>query len=200
LDVFQFAHGANGSTAALQSKAQLDFDCALCYAARIMPGKDRSPIIQPTPLPSSTTGSTHRGRRGLVHRVRLEHLATELLRVVGVLRIPVDIEKLWQQPPHNLWPPPDDVLVGDDPHQRRWQIARSVAELVGRSAWIAKLQLVGKEPFNEDDINIFARALLMPTPLLAGLSPRQKMPPLAQTIFQVPLIQAEIRLAELGLR
>jgi hypothetical protein len=198
--VFQFVHGANGSTAALQSKAQLDFAYTLCYAARTMPRKDRSPIIKPTPLPSSATGNTRRGKREFVRRVRLEHLAAELLRTAGVLRIPIDIEKLWQQPPHNLWQPPDDVLIGDDPYQRRWQVARAVAELVGRSAWTAKLQLIGKEPFVEEDINNFARALLMPTPLLATLSVRQKMPPLAQTIFQVPLEQAETRLAELGLR
>src|SRR5690606_501818 len=151
------------------------------------------------------TGSTHRGSRVSVHRVRLEHLAVELLRVSGALRLPVPVEALWQHPPHGLWDPQSENFAlypprpGDDPYAGRWRIATAIANAVSGTAWVNKVHLMGAVPFNEADRQVFARALLVPTPLLSTLSERQKSPERIHNIFQVPLAEAKVRLEELGL-
>lgn len=166
-----------------------------------------SPTVTPTPLPVSATGSTRRGSRRLVHRVRLEHLAVEFLRLVNALRLPVPIEAVWQNPPLGLWNP-ESATVADaqtpppesgDPYALRWRTALDIARALGGTAWPAKVHLMGETPFSEEDCATFARALLVPTPLLSRLSERQKTPELIQTIFKVPLAEARIRLKDLGL-
>ncbi len=163
------------------------------------------PSITPTPLPASATGSTHRGSRVLVHRVRLEHLAVELLRLADALRLPVPIETVWRRPPQALWNPVSEAASGqgaahdDDPYRARWLAAVAIARAVGGSTWVAKVRLMGAAPFSDADCQVFARALLMPTPLIGRLSERQKSPELVHTIFQAPMAEAKVRLQELGL-
>lgn len=154
----------------------------------------------PTPLPA------HRDTRAMVRRARLEHLATELLRLGGALRPPVPIESLYANPPHLLWQPDPDLLLQaadtdrtlDDLYQPRLELARAIAEHISLSGWSLRVQLLGSQPLTAGEIALFALALLLPTGLLSGISERQRTPPAISTIFQAPLKETMLRLAELG--
>ncbi len=167
----------------------------------------KPPVIQPTPLPLSATGSTRRRHRRVIHRVRLEHLAVELLRITGTLRLPVPVEALWQNPPNTLWDKPsaETIVAGATPaikadtYPARWEAAVKLAVAAGSTLWSPKVRLLGEAPFTDADVYIFARALLVPTPLIARLSERQKTLEMIHTIFQAPLEEVEIRLEGLGM-
>ncbi len=155
----------------------------------------------PTPLPAH-----HRDTRSMVRRARLEHLATELLRLGNALRPPVPVEELYAQPPYRLWPTePGDPLMRpaanpgvEDRPQRRLDIARAIAERVSTSSWPLRIQLLGPHPLALAEIELFALALLLPTGLLSGINEHQRTPSAIATIFQTPLKESTLRLGELG--
>lgn len=141
----------------------------------------------------------------MVRRARLEHLATELLRLSNALRLPVPIEGIYTHPPLNLWQTPASPLplnaaaVLGDMCQARWETARAVAAQVCKSAWPLRASLMGDSPLPDAEIDLLAVALLLPTALLAGINERQRSDPaLVSTLFQAPLSAVTVRLAELG--
>ncbi len=166
--------------------------------------KTPTPHIEPSSLPNPTS-STRPSTRTLVRKVRLEHLAVELLRLGDALRLPVPIDSLWKDPPLGLWvPDPETITVtamitDEDPYTPRLMTARDIAVRVGKGSWSIKVKLLGSEPFSDEDVTIFARALLIPSQLIFRLSERQKTPENVSIIFQVPRSEAEQRLVELGL-
>ncbi|MBI5958116.1 MAG: hypothetical protein HY866_05240 [Chloroflexi bacterium] len=157
------------------------------------------PSPTPTPLPSP-----HRNTRAIVRRARLEHLASELLRLGDAMRPPVPVENLYAHPPHDLWQPDPAVLAHatetttPDIYHNRLDLARAVAQQISGSAWPLRLQLLGPHPLTEGEIEMFALALLLPTGLLAGVSEQQRTPQTIAIIFQTPINQAVTRLGELG--
>jgi hypothetical protein len=174
-------------------------------AVRFMPDDQPKPHpvarTSPTPLPGP-----HRSTRAMVRRARLEHLATELLRLGNALRPPVPVEDLYRQPPQQLWliDPGEPPLANDpertlsDSYWPRLEIARAVARRVSQCVWPLRIQLLGPQPLAANEINLFALALLLPTGLLAGISERQRSPQTVSIIFQTPLKETTLRLAELG--
>lgn len=155
----------------------------------------------PTPLPAP-----HRDTRAIVRRARLEHLAAELLRLGDALRPPVPVEDLYRRPPYDFWQidPADPLLArrparaSSDPYQHRMEIARGIAQQVSGCAWPLRIQLLGPQPLVSGEIDLFALALLLPTALLAGINAQQRHPQTVATIFQTPLKETTLRLAELG--
>jgi hypothetical protein len=134
----------------------------------------------------------------MVRRARLEHLATELLRLGAALRPPVPVEDLYTHPPHLLWHPDNAIHQPDDPYQARLEIARTIAQHVSASSWPLRIQLLGPQPLAAGEIELFALALLLPTGLLSGVNENQRTPSAISTIFQVPIKATTLRLAELG--
>ncbi len=153
----------------------------------------------PTPRPG-----TQHFTRAMVRRARLEHIATELLRVSAALRLPVPIETIYTHPPLDLWrtpasPLPPGVAARAGLAQVRWETARAVAGLVSASRWPLRIQLLGDRPLSDAEIDLFTAALLLPTALLAGINERQRSTPAAvATLFQTPPAITALRLAELG--
>ncbi len=158
------------------------------------------PMARNLPTPFTTSD---RGLRNIVRRARLEHLTAELLRLSGALRLPVPIEEVYLNPPQNLWitdPNWEQIyaLSQDIPYQRRLDIARIVARLCGEAQWDLRVRLLGEKPFSDGEVEVFALSLMLPTGLLAGINERQRTPSSVSHIFQVPLIEATVRLGELG--
>jgi len=152
-----------------------------------------------TPLPHST----HRGMKAIVRRARLEHLAMELLRISNALRLPVPVEEIYQKPPYDLWHidphmPAPYLTFSNDPLQNRLETGRAIARLIGECQWATRLRLLGDSPLSAGEVEVFALAVLMPTALLAGLNERQRNPSSVSMLFQLPLIETTVRLAELG--
>jgi hypothetical protein len=140
----------------------------------------------------------------MVRRARLEHLASELLRLGGAMRPPVPVEQLYAHPPHDLWTPDPALLARaseittPDVYQHRLDLARAIARQISQSVWPLRLQLLGAHPLTEAEIETVALALLLPTGLLAGVSEQQRHPDTIAVIFQTPVTQATLRLGELG--
>ena len=137
------------------------------------------------------------GMHSVVRRARLEHLAAELLRSAGMMRLPVPIATLAAEPPANMWAPPAEPIRAPS-GEPRLALARHVARKTGESQWALKLRVFGAQPFTDADVELFATALLLPSTLLATLNAAQRTPGHVARLFDVPERLAATRLAELG--
>ncbi|MBN1200212.1 MAG: hypothetical protein JXJ20_00010 [Anaerolineae bacterium] len=159
------------------------------------------PLLPPLAPTAASLPTIHRSLKSTVRRVRIEHLATELLRQSEALRLPVPIVQVYTNPPPGLWyagsnmlpPPPTNGTFYE-----RMDTARSIAQLVDASQWEPSRRMIGRHPLSPGEIEIFAIALLMPAILLARMNNRQRTPAIIATIFQVPEMEAAVRLSELG--
>lgn len=160
----------------------------------------------PPPLPPvSASGRMSRGPKAIVRRARLEHLAAEFLRLGNALRLPVPIQRLYENPPMGLWriaptnEPPIYVTASEDNLAKaRLEMARAVARLIAETRWDLRIRLMENKPFSSGEEDVLALALLLPTKLLAGINERQRTATSVALIFQVPYHEAAARLTELG--
>lgn len=164
---------------------------------------DQTP--QPPLPPISAPGRVSRGSKAIVRRARLEHLAAEFLRLGNALRLPVPIQRLYENPPMRLWqiapstePPIYVTASGDNLTKARLEMGRAVARLLAESRWEMRLRLLGDQPLSPGEEDVLALALLLPTMLLAGINERQRTATSVALIFQVPYREAAARLTELG--
>lgn len=155
--------------------------------------------------PISAPGRLNCGSKAIVRRARLEHLAAEFLRLGDALRLPVPIQRLYENPPLRLWKiepsgePSIYVSASEDNLVKaRLEIARAIARLLGESAWEMRIRLLGDKRLSVGEVDVLALALLLPTMLLSGISERQRTATSVALIFQVPYPEAAARLTELG--
>ncbi len=132
-----------------------------------------------------------------------EVAVSDLVAAFDVKRPPVPVELMLQRPRPEMW---NEVNLGElsmafisikSRYSPRMSVARLLARHICRSTWGASHQLA---PYvdSEDDIRMFARAIVMPGSLLAQVSIGSRAPLIVSERFEVPEEDAEIRLIELG--
>jgi hypothetical protein len=134
----------------------------------------------------------------------LEKITNELIDIYGIKTPPVPIESMLQRPPmKGMWDDLDaSMLSGSfinvtDRYSPRMSLARLLARHIVSTGW-GKERGLTEIAGDEATLYTFARMLMMPSNMLATLSPSARTPEWMSLHFEVPLEDAELRLQELA--
>lgn len=129
-------------------------------------------------------------------------VAAELMDAFEVEHPPVPVELMLKRPRPGMWREPN---IGDlslsfiqvsSPYSPRMSIARLLARHVCGCPWGEAHGL--RRDYNDDEIRYLARAVLMPSAMIAALSDAQRDPLDLSVRFEVPEADALARLRDLG--
>lgn len=138
---------------------------------------------------------------------QLEHIAEEVLHIFDIDHPPIPIEIMLQRPKPNMWEEVNitELSVGflrtGGPFAPRMSLARLLARHILHSPWGDEhgLDELLKDDKTEEGLRSFARMLIMPAPMVRGLSLVARNPASMSAHFEVPEEDARLRLREVGL-
>jgi hypothetical protein len=134
---------------------------------------------------------------------RLEKIATELIELFEVHAPPVPIESMLQHPKAGMW---DEVDVNQlsgtflsikDQFSPRMSLARLLARHIATSDWGKQRGLYDIIKQNEEMLRAFARMLIMPAPMVEGMTISNRNSLTVSLEFEAPEEDARQRLLEL---
>jgi hypothetical protein len=134
----------------------------------------------------------------------IDPVVEEILALFDIDRPPVPVELMLQRPREDTWPMIDlsemsaTFLNLHDRYAPRMSAVRLLARNIARSPWG---QARGLDSVIQDaaSIHIFARALVIPAPLLHGIDQSFHDVKAIGLKFEVPESDAEARLSDLGM-
>ena len=133
---------------------------------------------------------------------QLEELTREICDAFDVYAPPVPIEIMLQKPVNNMWEELDPSQLSgsfmrvDGRYSPRMSLTRLLARHILQSAWGKSRDLQALIPDTEM-LNVFARMLIMPQDMVAGLASSSRNPKAMSLHFEVPEEEARQRLIEL---
>lgn len=140
---------------------------------------------------------------GTSKQEQFENAVRDLMTAFDVERPPVPIELMLKRPKPGMW---QEVNLSElslsfisvkHQHSPRMSVARLLARHICRSPWGLERGL-DEYANNDDDIRMFARAIVMPFFMLAEMSLNSRVPAALVTRFEVPDDDAAQRLVDLG--
>ena len=135
-------------------------------------------------------------------RQQLEAIANEVMEAFEVYAPPVPIELMLQKPPTNMWEEVDvtqlsgSFLSVKDRFSPRMSLARLLARHIASSEW-GRNRGVFPLVQEGDNLQAFARMLVMPEDMLSGLTSSNRSPSYISSHFEVPPDDASQRILEL---
>lgn len=133
---------------------------------------------------------------------QLEAIAREICEQFEVYAPPVPIEIMLQKPVAGMWEEVDvsqlsgSFLSIKDRYSPRMSLARLLVRHIATSDWGQERGL-DKILGDAEELNLFARMLIMPEDMVAGLSSSSRNPKTMGLHFEVPEDDARHRLLEL---
>lgn len=132
---------------------------------------------------------------------KLEAAAHEIMEAFEVYAPPVPIEFMLQKPRAGMWDVVDvtqlsgSFLSIKDRYSPRMSLARLLARHIASSDWGRSRDLFTMLQ-EGDQLQAFARMLIMPREMLDGLTAAQRSPAAIVSYFEVPPEDASARLVE----
>ncbi|MFN8375801.1 MAG: hypothetical protein U0694_23385 [Anaerolineae bacterium] len=135
---------------------------------------------------------------------RLEDCTAELMIAFEITAPPVPIETMLQNPLPNMWDQVDATQLSGTflsiktQYSPRMSLARLLTRHVAASPWGKEHNLTYM--LKDDELlRVFARMLLMPSPMVKNLTSGARNPTTMSMHFEVPEDDARLRLQELAL-
>lgn len=134
---------------------------------------------------------------------RLEAIAQEVIDAFDITAPPVPIETMLQKPPAEMWEEVDvsqlsgSFLSVRDRYSPRMSLARLLARHIVNSDW-GEARDLHDLIRDSDQVQIFARMLVMPREMVESLSSGARNPTTMGMHFEVPEDDALKRLQELA--
>ena len=134
---------------------------------------------------------------------RLEAITHELMESFDIHAPPVPIESMLQHPKTGMW---DEVDVNQlsgtflsikDQYSPRMSLARLLARHIATSEWGKQRGLYQIVKQNEELLRAFARMIIMPAPMVEGMTASSRNPMTISQEFEAPEEDARQRLLEL---
>lgn len=137
---------------------------------------------------------------------QLEAIATELIQAFSIENPPVPIEIMLQRPKPDMWDEVDitELSVGflrtGGHFSPRMSLARLLARHIVQSDWGEGkgLRAMMKDDKDGEKLRAFARMLIMPSKMVKALSANARTPITMSMHFEVPEVDARLRLEELA--
>ncbi len=133
---------------------------------------------------------------------KLEAIASEVIRAFNISAPPIPIESMLHRPVNQMWEELDiNQLSGSflsikDRYSPRMSLARLLARHIASSPWGKERGLAALLQ-SEEDIQSFARMLIMPAEMVEALTSSMRNPSTVGLHFEVPEEDALLRLQEL---
>lgn len=137
------------------------------------------------------------------HYVKLDAIASDLLKAFDVKAPPIPVESMLQKPVDGMWEQINIAqLTGSflsikDLYSPRMSMARLLARHVVNCEW-GRARNLPDMVQSEDDMRIFARMLIMPREMIERLSTGSRNPVAMAMHFEVPEEDAQKRLLQLA--
>ena len=134
----------------------------------------------------------------------IEAAVNEIMRLFDIDQPPVPVELMLERPREGLWSRADlaeltsSFLVMTDRYSPRMSVARLLARHIARCEW-GEAYGLGPIYSSKSLTNNFARALMMPQPMLEDAMQNANSRMAVINKFEVPEADYSLRLEELGL-